>query len=126
MLRLVPPPGAQGQDPPKPARRKGHKPAALFLTAEEARHTRVSLRNTARAYGGMDVLATVLGVPVETLYQASNPKRPLSGIFAIRIAGAAGMSVEAILTGAIGDADKCSTCGSRAGDRPQLSAGGSR
>ena len=125
MLRLVHP-ATEGQDPP-PRRRKGHKPAALSLTADEARHTRAALKNAARAFGGFDVLATVMGVPVETLYGANVASRPISGTFAIRIAHAAGVSVEAMLSGALNAAGRCSTCGHRAGDgRLVTAAGGAR
>ena len=64
MLRLVPPPRAEGQDPP--ARRRGHAPA-LSLTDEEARALRLSVRNIARSYGGMAGLARALGVNVCSL-----------------------------------------------------------
>lgn len=123
MLRLLPQPG-EGQDPPAVRRRKGAKPAALTLTAEEVRHTRAALTNAARAYGGMDVLATVLGIPVASLYRISKRRRP-SGTLAIRIASAAGVSVEAMLSGALNAAGRCSTCGHRAGDgRLAVVAGG--
>ena len=88
MLRLAhPAPRGQGTDPPK--RRKYARAPALSFTPEEVRHVRAALRNAARAYGGADVLATVMGVRVEQLYQASAQRRP-SGIFAIRLAAAAG------------------------------------
>jgi hypothetical protein len=51
-------------------RSKGGRSATLSLTEEETRHFRAALRNTARAYGGMPVLAGVVGVPVGTLHQA--------------------------------------------------------
>jgi len=41
---------------------KGGHSATLSLTKEETRHFRAALRNTARAYGGMPVLAGVVGV----------------------------------------------------------------
>jgi hypothetical protein len=124
MLRLVAPQGAQGQDPPK--RRKGAKPAALFLTPEEARHVRAALRNTARAYGGRDVLATAMGVSRGTIDGAAVSTRPLSGTFAIRLAQAAGVSVESILSGKLGDAGRCQACGHRAGDGRLAAVGGAR
>lgn len=118
MLRLVHP-QREGQDPPS-ARRKGTKPDALSLTPEERRHVRAALRNTARAYGGLDVLAVVLEVPIKTLYRIGVPSRGISGTFAIRLARAAGVSVEAVLTGAVVTAGRCVTCGHRPG------AGGGR
>jgi hypothetical protein len=112
MLRLVHPAAREGQDPPS-RRRKGHKPDALSLTTEEQRRVRAALRNAARAYGGLDVLAVVLAVPVETLYRISVPSRGISGTFAIRLARAAGVSVEALLSGTVADASRCPTCGAR-------------
>ena len=90
----------------------------MSLTDEEAQHFRAALRNTARAYGGFPVLAEVIGVPVATLYQTVNKKRRRpSGILAIRLAKAAGMSVEAILTGKLTPAGRCAACGSHMSDR---------
>ena len=86
MLHLVPPPRAEGQDPPR--RRKGTKPAALYLTAEEARHARAALRNTARAYGSFGCLADAMGVSMPTLRGAANVRRTFSGTLAIRLAKA--------------------------------------
>lgn len=112
MLRLVHP-AREGQDPP--ARRKGYKPAALTLTAEECQRVRAALRNAARAYGGRDVLATALGLPRETLHGYGVRSRTISGTFVIRLAKAMGVSVESILSGAMADASRCATCGHRPG-----------
>lgn len=122
MLRLVHP-AREGQGTDPPARRKGSKPAALYLTAEETRHTRAALRNTARAYGGRDVLALVMGVPLVTLQRAGTARRRLSGTFAIRLAKAAGIAVEAVLTGAMNATGRCPTCSHRAG-AGRVAAGG--
>jgi len=116
MLRLVNP-APSGQDPP--TRRKGDRSPALSLTATEASFFRAALRNVARAYGGFDVLAGVVGVPVETLYKANAPRRITSAALALRVARAAGMHVEAMLSGALSEAGRCNTCGARA-------AGGAR
>jgi len=114
MLRLVHPrPAGQGTDPP--ARRKGSRSAALFLTPDETRLVRAALRNTGRAYGGQAVLATVMGIPHAAVKRAAGARRRLSGTFAIRLARAAGVSVESILTGALTAAGRCPTCGHRAG-----------
>lgn len=115
MLRLVhPTPVGQGADPP--SRRKGCKSPSLSLTPEEGRRVRAALKNTAAAYGGLDVLAAVLGVSHGSLRaMASNARRPLSGTLAIRLAKVAGVSVEAILTGALTAAGRCPTCGHRVG-----------
>jgi|HubBroStandDraft_6_1064221.scaffolds.fasta_scaffold703546_3 hypothetical protein len=125
MLRLVHPPPAAGQGSGSPARRRGARSPALSLTSDETRHLRAALKNTAAAYGGLDVLASVMGVGVETLYKAAQ-RRP-SGTLAIRLARAAGMAVEAILTGTLNPAGRCPSCGSRVGDKPALRvAGGAR
>jgi hypothetical protein len=125
MLRLVHPAlGGQGTDPP--VRRKGTRSPALSLTHEEVRHVRAALKNTARAYGGNEVLAAVLGITRNALnVAAGNRARLLSGTFAIRLARAAGVAVEAILTGALTAAGRCPTCGHRAGDG-RIVAGGER
>ena len=62
----------------------------------------------------MDVLATVLGVPAQTLYGAIPRARP-SGILVIRLAAAAGLTVEAVLSGKLTEAGTCPTCGARKG-----------
>jgi len=122
VLRLVrPPDGGNGGLPP--TRRKGSRSPSLMLSAEEARHVRAALENTARAYGGMDVLASVIGVRVSLLYHAGRQRRP-SGTMAIRLAQAAGISVEAILTGALNPAGRCTSCGARVGDGRLLAKGG--
>jgi hypothetical protein len=123
MLRLVHPAPAAGQHPP--ARRKGSRSLSLTLTPDETRHVRAALRNTAAAYGGFDVLASVMGLRVKALYRVAH-RRPC-GTFAIRLARAAGMSVEAVLGGTLNPAGRCPTCGSRVGDKPALRiAGGAR
>jgi hypothetical protein len=102
------------------------KPAALSLTAEENRRVRAALANTSRAYGGRDVLASVMGVTVVTLQRAATKRAHLSGIFAIRLAKAAGVAVEAMLGGALTEAGACKTCGHRAGTGRVAGAGGGR
>lgn len=121
MLMLVHPrPAGQATDPPK--RRKCARSPSLSLTAEETKHLRAALRNTIRAYGGAPVLAQVMGVPAATLYSAS--KRAPSGALAIRLAQAAGVSVEAVLGGKLSAMGRCKACGARIGDRPAVAAGG--
>ena len=56
-----------------------------------------------------------MGVPVDTLYTAKGSRRAPSGILAIRLAAAAGVTVEAVLSGKLADAGSCPTCGARAG-----------
>lgn len=124
MLRLVhPSPEGNGGDPPI-RRRHGAKPPALFLTPEETRHARAALRNTARAYGTFGCLADAMGMPVRTLHRAMRVSRSFSGTLAIRLAKAAGVTVEAMLTGKLNTAGRCATCGHRAGDGRLLAAGG--
>ena len=113
MLRLIHP--QQGGQSTRPS--KGRRSAALHLTPEEAQHLRAAIRNVARAYGGMDVLAAVVGAPVTTFRKALSRRRRPSGILAIRVAQAAGMSVAALLTGQLADAGRCAACGSRIGER---------
>ncbi len=115
MLRLVhPAPAGQG-----PGTSKGRRPRpspALVLSDEEVRHVRAAVRNTARAYGGNAVLAEVMGVPADTISGVlTSRKHRASGTFAIRLARAADVSVEAILTGAISAAGRCDACGHRVG-----------
>ena len=114
-LRLVSPvPEGNGADLPK--RRKSARSPSLMLSADEARHVRATLAAAARAYGGMDVLATVLGVRVTTLYNATNTRRPSPcGTLAIRLAAAAGLTVEAVLSGKLTEAGTCPTCGAKRG-----------
>jgi DNA-binding phage protein len=123
MLRLVhPPPEGQGPRPPR-----WRRASALFLSAAEALHLRIATRNAARAYGGVEVLAAVSGVPAATLYNVIGDKgRRPSAAVALRVAKAAGMSVEVILGGHLSEAGRCPTCGSRVGDRPAIATGGDR
>jgi hypothetical protein len=111
-LRLVHP-APEGQGPRLP---RGRRSAALSLTADETRHFRASLRNIVRAYGGYDVLADVVGVPMATLQQALYKRRRCpSAALAYRVAQAAGMTMEAIVGPALNEAGRCNACGSRVG-----------
>ncbi len=111
-LRLVRPAG-QATRPP---RGRGGVRSALSRTDEEVQHFRVSLRNIARAYGGLAVVASVVGVPIGTLRQVlyRKHKRPCPGL-ALRVAKAGGMSMDAILSGKLTAMGRCPTCGSRIG-----------
>jgi len=115
MLRLIHP-RPEGDGPRPPKRRRGPSPC-LSLTTEETRHFRAALRNVARAYGGFPVLADVVGVPVKSLYQALL-RHPSPGL-ALRVARAAGMSLEAVIGPTLNEAGRCLSCGSRIGDRPE-------
>jgi hypothetical protein len=115
MLRLAHP-AREGQGTDPPTRRKGRKPASLSLTRDEVRRVRIALRNTARAYGGFDVLAQVMGVTTRNLYRANSPTSNPSGTFAIRLARAAGVAVEGMLDGTLNDAGRCRWCRTKLGD----------
>ena len=114
MLRLVSP-APEGQGTGTPKRRRGSRSPSLFLTPDEVRHAQAAIRAAARAYGGQDVLATVLGIPVHTLQQAASRGRSPSGILVIRLAAAAGLTVEAVLSGKLTEAGRCPTCGAKRG-----------
>src|SRR4051812_4596701 len=110
MLRLVHP-AREGQDPP---RRKGTRSPALSLSAEEVRHLRAAIVNTARAYGGMEVLASVTGVSLNVLHSAAYLRSyRASHALAFVVARAAGMTAEAILGGKLSPAGRCKACGAR-------------
>ena len=122
MLRLVhPAPEGQGTDPPK--RRRGPAPA-LSITPEERRHLRTAVKNTARAYGGMAVLVTATGLPLNTLRSIAYGQGTGSVALARVIAKVAGVSIEAVLSGTLSAAGRCSTCGHRVGDGRLAAAGG--
>jgi hypothetical protein len=104
MLRLVHP-APQGQDT-RPS--KGRKPPALYPTADERKRIRVAIRNLARAYGGYDVLAAVIGVSANALF--CSEKRASFGL-AVLVARAAGIPVEQLLAGRPHVAGACAVCG---------------
>jgi hypothetical protein len=57
-----------------------------------------------------------MGVKMNALARASRERNPQgSPAIALRAARAGGMSVEAVLTGALNAAGRCETCGSRLG-----------
>ncbi len=113
MLRLVHP-APQGQDPPK--RRKGHHAPALSLTDSEVRHLRAALKNLRRTCDSWAAIAQATGIGEDTLKRvAYERKHRPTGTFAVRLAKAAGVSVESILTGTITDAGRCASCGHRPG-----------
>lgn len=117
MLRIVhPAPSGQGSGPPK--RRKGKRSPSLALTPDEIRHLRAGLQNLRFALGGWDVVATVTGIPRKTFEQVGGPRgRRPHAIVALRVAKAAGISVEALLSGKMRPTDRCPTCGTHAADR---------
>lgn len=116
MLRIVHP-AREGQPTDPPVRRKGARAAVYSLTPDESRHLRASIQNAARAYGGVDCLAAAMGVPRGTLYQANRQtnRRRASVALALLVARAAGMSLEAVISGKLSPAGQCKACGARAG-----------
>jgi hypothetical protein len=104
MLRLVHP-SPKGKVSARPTR---HHAAALTPTHEERQRIYAAARNLARAYGGYDVLATVVGVPVGTLYHV---RRDASYAMAVVIARAARVPVEQLLSGQPHVAGSCALCG---------------
>src|SRR5262245_48853580 len=102
MLRIVHPgPVGQGTDPPK----RRHRPSpSLSLTAAEERHLRVTIKNTARALGGIDVLASMTGLSCSTLeHVAYRKSRHPSAALALLVARAAGISLEAAIGGKLSE-----------------------
>jgi hypothetical protein len=111
MLKLVPPPRGEGQDPPR--RRKGIRSPALLLTREERSHLRAALQNLRRSFGTWRCLADAMGVREGTLTHAGGASSKAGPALALRAAKVAGASVESILTGSITLAGACPTCGAR-------------
>ena len=103
-LRLVhPAPQGQGTRPSK-----GRKSPALYPTPDERARIRAAVRNLARAYGGYDVLAAVMGVSASALQTI---RRKTSYAVAVLVARAAGAPVETILRPGVADAGRCALCG---------------
>ena len=69
---------------------------------------RAAERNIARAYGGRDVLASVMGVASNTL---NNIRRGTSYAVAVLLARAGGIPVEQVLSGRPHVAGACALCG---------------
>ena len=117
MLRLVhPAPEGQGSRTSKRRRRRD----VHSLTHDEKRHLRAALQNLRRAYGTWACLADVMGVSLHALTSHASGSPGL----ALRAARAGGMSVEAVLTGALSSAGRCETCGSRIGHGAARAAAG--
>lgn len=112
-LRIVHP--APAGPVPRPS--KGRRSAALSLTDEEVRHLRAATRNAVRAFGSSGALAAALGMPRNTVHAVTAPRgaRP-TAIFAVRLAKAAGMSIEAVIGPALSEAGRCKACGARIGE----------
>jgi len=105
MLRLVhPAPAGQGTRPSSVRRSP-----ALFPTAEEQARIRTALTNLARAYGGREVLASVMGVSLGAI--ESTRRNGRSFAIAVLAARAAGVTVEEILSPGVREARCCALCG---------------
>ncbi len=107
MLRLVHP-----APPAQPRPRKHHPAAALFLTGEEARHAKAALRNLCLRHG-WKALAEAMGVPLVTLHAATSARSRPTLMLYYRAAQAAKVSLEALLSGKVGLADRCPSCGGK-------------
>jgi len=103
MLRLVHP-APQGKE--KRTRNLRRLPSRS-PTAEEQQRIHAALRNIARAYGGCDVLAEVMGVSESTLHH----RQTRSYGFAFLLARAAGIPVEQLLSGQPHVVGACALCG---------------
>ncbi|MRG97136.1 hypothetical protein [Polyangium spumosum] len=73
---------------------------------------RAAERNIARAYGGRDVLAAVMGVSKDAL---NNIIRGSSYAVAVLLARAGGIPVEQVLSGRPHVAGACALCGRKGG-----------
>jgi hypothetical protein len=103
MLRLVHP-AKQGKVSARPKYQRSRK---LTPSREEQQRIYVAIRNIARAYGGHDVLAEVMGVSITSL----NGRDAKSYGFAILLARAANIPVEQLLTGKPHEVGACAVCG---------------
>ena len=122
MLRLVhPPPEGNSGDPPHPGKLR------LRLTSEEVRRARIAIRNIARAYGSYGCLGAVLGISGKNLERVVNSRRrDPGGVLVIRVAQAAGVTVESILTGQLNEAGRCKACGARLASGRAVPSGDAR
>ena len=110
MLRLVhpAPKGQENATSSVPKMGLGRKSAALTPTRDEQKRISAAVLNAGRAFGGLDVLAAVMKVPVGTLYQV---RRSTSYAMAVLVARAAGIPVEQVLSGKPHEAGSCALCG---------------
>jgi len=113
MIRLVHP--APPPQPPPPPRRRA---ALVRLTEEEHRHARTVLRNVRPMFGSWAALAKILGVRPQTLSHALEPGRGAPMLF-FRVAQAAGISFEEMLSGRLTVAGRCNHCGATVRSAPE-------
>ena len=102
MLRLVHP-APEGQ---VLTRKKFSRPESRSPNSEEQARIHAAIKNLIRAYGGRDVLASILGVNPGTL--TGRHKRSYS--FAYLLARAANIPVEQVLSGKPHEAGACPLC----------------
>ena len=107
IVRAPAPPG-QGGDPP--TRRRKQKARQRSLTDGEAMRLAAALRHLRALYGGLDVLASVMGMSVNAIANViAGREHPGPGM-ARRAAKAAGKSLDGLI-GGIASADVCPHCG---------------
>lgn len=104
-------PQREGQEN-RSSRRK--QSSALSLTPRESNRVRAAIRTLRRAYGGYDVLASVMGIYPATLQEIVRRRSPGSFGVAVLLARAAGISLEALLS-PLKSVAVCPTCGARRG-----------
>lgn len=103
MLRLVHPAPA-GKVSARPKYQRSRK---LIPTPEEQARIHAAIRNVARAYGGRDVLAEIMGVSETTLWS----RYDRSYGFAVLLARAAGIPIDQLLSPGLTEARACALCG---------------
>ena len=101
MLRLVHP-APKGKESVISKRRAERAP-----TPEEQKRIHAAITNLAVAYGGRDVLASVLGVA----YKYLNGRKNRSYTFAVLLARAAGIPLEQLLSTRPNEVGACPLCG---------------
>jgi len=100
-LRIVKPKAAK-------ARKRHHH---LDMLAEpEQRRVRAAISSLAKAYGGIGVLASVMGVSLHQLREVRNARWNVSIGMAVRVARAGGSTLEKLIS-PMGSVSICPTCG---------------
>jgi hypothetical protein len=97
-------------EPPTPRHRRDR--GRRQLTDVQVQRLKLTTRNLVRAYGSPDCLAEVTGLAVDTIHDLQGRRRGRFGtLTAMRIAKAAGVTVEHLLSGKFTLANQCPTCG---------------
>ncbi len=99
-----------GQDPPKPARRKGERHEASVLTPAEQKRARAALRNLRDSFGTLACLADAMQVPYATLKRVYSGRAPVSSAVLLRAMRASGLTLDDML-GSPALAGRCRACG---------------